>query len=239
MKKKKTIISFTIITLIIGFMLAILYQSVQSYQEKRDTRDIWELREELTKEKQNQSNLLNEIRSIEAKLKKYEHQEKESGEEILRETLAELKKETGLTEVKGPGIIISVEPVEEEILLGKKIEDISPSLLTRLVNELNMYEAEYISIAGERIVNSTVIRDINGETKINGESIGTGPFKVHVIVKDAKKAERLYNHMKVSKSVDEFFVENFRVNISEPNPEVVIPAYSKSIRIKEMQPVKE
>ena len=137
MDKLKQNLSFIVISAVIGFMVAIQFQSVQEPVE-RDTRDIWQLREALLKEKELQSNLLNEIRSIEETLSAYESKRKQSKEQALRDTLQELKKEAGMTEVQKPGIILTVEPVLEEFQLGAPItEGISPELLKRLVNELN------------------------------------------------------------------------------------------------------
>jgi hypothetical protein len=45
--------------------------------------------------------------------------------------------------------------------------------------------------------------------------------------------------MKVSKSTEEFFIENLRLSISKPNPNVTVPAYDNSIRIRYMEPIKE
>ena len=42
-------INFTLITIIIGFMIAVQFQTVKE-PVVRDTRNIWELREALTKE---------------------------------------------------------------------------------------------------------------------------------------------------------------------------------------------
>ncbi len=43
-----------------------------------------------------------------------------------------------------------------------------------------MYEAKYVSIDGKRVINTTVIRDINGETKIDGHTIRVLPIEVKV-----------------------------------------------------------
>ena len=51
---------------VIGFMLAIQFQTVQE-PVVRDTRDVWELREALLKEKELNSNLNTEMRSVEGK----------------------------------------------------------------------------------------------------------------------------------------------------------------------------
>jgi len=236
---KKINASFTLIAVLVGLMIAIQFQTVKKPVE-RDTRDIWQLREALLKEKELQSNLLSEIRSNEEKLAAYESKRKQSKEETLKDTLEELKIEAGVTEITVPGIRLKIEPVIEEIKPGVPVNRVvSPELLKRLLNELNMYEAKYIAIDGKRIINTTVIRDINQETKIDGHAIKSLPIEVIVGVDDNMTAEKLYNRMKVSKSTEEFFIENLKLSISKPNPNVTIPAYDDSIRVRYMEPTKE
>ncbi|MGG1678802.1 DUF881 domain-containing protein [Neobacillus sp. NRS-1170] len=239
MDKQKLSISFTLVAAVVGFMIAIQFQTVKK-PEERDTRDIWQLREALLQEKELQSNLLTEIRSNEEKLSAYESKRKQSKEQALRDTLQELKIEAGLTEVTGPGITLEIEPVVEDIQLGDPVTRVvSPELLKRLLNELNMYEAKYVSIDGQRIINTTVIRDINRETKIDGHSIKSLPIEVKVAVADSNTAEKLYNRMKVSKARDEFFTEGLRLNVSAPIPNIKVPAYDNPIRIRFLEPIKE
>jgi uncharacterized protein YlxW (UPF0749 family) len=224
----------TLITLIIGFMIAVQFQTVQE-PVVRDTRDTQQLREDLLKEKELQLSLIREIQSNEEKLGKYETEMAQSKEKILRDTLNELKEEAGLTETAGPGIVIEIEPLEEELLLGKPIKSITPDLIQLLINELNQYGAENISIQGQRLINSTVIRDINKETKVDGYALNRFPILINITVETNKAAERLYNQMQVSKSADAFFIDNFRLSISEPQAKVVIPAYQDTIRIQNIE----
>ena len=231
-------ISFTVITIIIGFMIAIQFQTVKE-PVVRDTRDIWELREALLKEKEVNSSLLSETRSVEAKLEQYKTEQQSSPEQALKQTLEELRTEVGLTEKTGPGLILTIEPSMEEILLGEKVQNVSPELLERLVNELNLYDAVDISIDGHRLINTSVIRDINGETKVDGNSIKKIPFEVRVLTKDLKAAKDLYSRMQVSRSVEDFFIDNLRVSISKPLEKVVVPPFNDSIRVRFMEPVKE
>src|SRR5690606_9761355 len=136
-----------------------------------------------------------EVRSYEEKIAQYETELNQGKEAILRNTLEELRVEAGLTEVKGYGIILRIEPVIEDLLIGNTVSNVSPDLLKRLVNELNMYEALHISIDNQRVINTTVIRDINGETKIDGHSINKLPFEIKVIAENSHSAEKLYNRM--------------------------------------------
>lgn len=238
MDKRKKRFSFVAIAVIIGFMIAVQFQTVKKPVE-RDTRDIWQLREALLKEKELQTNLLKQIRSNDEKIASYESKKKQSKEETLRNTLQELKVEAGMTPVTGPGIILKIEPVYENIQLGEPVTKIiSPDLLKRLLNDLNMYEAKYVSIDGQRVINTTVIRDINSETKIDGHSIKSLPVEVRVIADNKQIADKLYNRMKGSKSTEEFFIDNLRLSISPPSENITVPAYDNPLHIRFMDPVK-
>ncbi|WP_394232605.1 DUF881 domain-containing protein [Niallia oryzisoli] len=231
---QKRYFSITIITIIIGFMIAVQYQSVKE-PVVRDTRDTSQLREDLVKEKELYLSLIREIRSNEEKLEKYETERSQSKEQILKETLNELKEEAGLSEVEGPGIVINIEHVDEDLLLGKQVSAISPYLIQRLVNELNQYGANQISIAGQRLINSSVIRDINGQTKVDGYSLDSFPIELKVVVENIDAAKKLYNRMEVSSSAEDFFIDNFRLTISEPESGLTIPAYKDSLKIRHME----
>jgi len=230
---QKRYLSMTVITLIIGFMVAVQYQNVKE-PVVRDTRDTSQLREDLVKEKELYLSLIREIRSNEEKLEKYETERSQSKEQILKETLNELKVEAGLFEVEGPGIVINIEHVNEDLLLGKEVSPISTYLINKLVNELNQYGADHISIAGQRLINSSVVRNINGQTKVDGYSLDTLPIEVKIVVDNMKVAEKLYNRMQVSSAAEEFFIDNYRLRISEPKLSITIPAYQESIRIRHM-----
>ncbi len=239
MDRHKKNISFIVISAVVGFMIAIQFQTVKKPVE-RDTRDIWQLREALLKEKELQSSLLTEIRSIEEKLLAYDSERKQSKEQALRDTLDELKVEAGLTAVEGPGITLIAEALMDEFQLGFPIKKgVSPELLKRLLNELNMYGAKYISIDGQRVINTTVIRDINNETKIDGHSLSNLPIEIKVAVDSSATAEKLYNRIKASKATEEFFVENLRLVVNEVGPSITVPAYENPIRIRHLEFVKE
>jgi uncharacterized protein YlxW (UPF0749 family) len=231
-RKKK--INFTVITTIIGFMLAVQFQTTNQ-PVVRDTRDMWELREDLKKEQELQLQLLEEIRVYEETLKSYKQKRLESKEAVLRETVEELRKEAGLTEIRGQGVIVTVEPFYDENYVGPVLQTVSPYLLKRLINELNMYGAEEIAIADQRIINTTVIRDVNGITKVDNYKINSLPLQIKVIAEDA---EKLHNRLKVSTVLEDFAIEGLQLSISQPMNVVVVPPYDDSLHIRYMKAVK-
>lgn len=232
---RKTIWHFTFVSLIIGFMLAVQFQTSQE-PDVRDTRDIWEIRRDLQKEQELHKQLLNEIRKYEETLEKYEQQRSENKGAILRQTVEELKKEAGLTEVVGEGVVLYIEQMYDESYVGPVSDTISADLLRRLINELNMYGAEHISIADQRLVNTTVIRDINGVTKVDSYPLRSFPIEIKVITPDA---EKMYNRLKASTIADDFALENLLLTVSEPQQRVVISPYDGTVRVKQMEAVEE
>ncbi len=226
-------LSFSILTMIFGLMLGIQYQTIKEPIE-RDTRDMWQLREDLKKEQQLQSELLTEIRKYNEIIESHEKENNVNPEKTLKETLTVLQEEAGLTEVTGSGIIITIDQLFSEELLGVEVQGISPELLKRLINELNSYGAQEISIQGRRLINSTVIRDINGQTKMDNFSLHTFPIEIKVI---SNNVDKLYNRMNASTTDEDFAIDNLSLTISEPINQLTVPAYEDTIRVRNMKPV--
>ncbi|ANU10475.1 hypothetical protein A1A1_04097 [Planococcus antarcticus DSM 14505] len=226
--KKRILTRFTAILFIIGLMAAIQYNTINE-PNLRDTRDVWEIRQELAREKQLHSQLLSEIASLEDTLDKYGAAANASPEQALRETAGELRNAAGLSETTGPGIEVFVEPSLEAVAMGLEIAGISPDLLIRLNNEINRYNGLYVSIDGKRIINTTAIRDINGQTTVNTKPLETPPFSIKIISETMEDSEKLYNHLLASRILDDFYIDNLTMTVSEPQNELVIEAYDGAV----------
>lgn len=126
--KKKVISRFTMILFVIGLMTAIQFNTINE-PNSRDTRDVWEIRQELSREKQLHSELLSEIGTLDDTLAKYQEASNDSPEQALKETVEVLRKEAGLTQITGPGLQVHIEPSQEAIITGQNIEtDITGSV---------------------------------------------------------------------------------------------------------------
>lgn len=234
--KKKLSSRFSVILFIIGLMAAVQYNTINE-PDARDTRDIWEIRQELSREMQLHSELLTEIGTVDDTLSKYEDASNESPEQALKETVEDLRSAAGLDEMTGPGIEISIEPSPEAVALGLNIEGIAPDLLIRLVNEINRHNGLYISIDGNRVVNTTAIRDINGTTTVNTVPVQTPPFKIKIVSKTMDDTEKLYNHLMSSRIHDDFYIDNFSVIITEPIDQLTVEAYDKEHNYQQLEKV--
>ncbi|QBK27138.1 DUF881 domain-containing protein [Ureibacillus thermophilus] len=205
-------------------MIAIQYNTVKK-PELRDTRDIWEIRQELSEEKKRHSELLDEIASLKKIKSEYENNNNEELGEVLQSTVEDLRKRAGLTKVTGPGVHLNIQPAEELILSGYKVEPISPDLLIRLVNEIYRYNGLYIEIDGQRVVHITAIRDINGKTTVNSVPISNSNVDIYIITETFEKAEKLHSYLYASTFQDDFYIDNLKLTISPAKEEITIDAY--------------
>lgn len=215
---KKMYRNITIVSFIIGFMLAVQYNTVQNPTE-RNTQDIWEIRQELSEEKEHHSELLSSISDLSNTVNKYEDDDFNNPELLLQETVNELKKFAGILPTSGPGVTLIIEPSQELIQFGYEIKSISPDLLIRLMNEIYRYNAQAIEIDGKRLTYNTAIRDINGKTTINSEAIDKTNIEINIITQTVEQAKKLQNHLLASTFPDEFYIDNllFTVHDAEQN----------------------
>lgn len=224
---KKTIHwKFIFILSLVGFMIAVQYNTMQN-PEVRDTRDIWAIRNELAIEKKLHSELLSEIRDLDRTVVTYKSLNDENTGMALRETVDKLYKQAGLTDIEGAGLTIKVRPSAESVAYGIPITGISPDLLTRLVNELNRFNWLALEIDGKRFTTLSSIRDINGVTTVNGLNVSTPPFTIRIISPAFTDSEKLYNYLAASTITDDFYLDNLILDVSKPTDDVRIRGWQE------------
>ncbi len=233
LRKKKPLLSLTVLMMIFGVMVSIQFNSLQK-PKIRDTRDVWELREDLSASKSKELELLKEIDKYDEMLKKYRNQEDQSKEAQLKQTLKDLKEKAGFTEVTGEGIELEITQLFSKDLTGEEVKNIPPDLLKKLMNEANMYGAKYISINDHRVINTSVIRDINGSTKMDGYSLDGDIVNIKMI---SQQADKLYSRLNVSDIGDLFAQENFSLSISHPKKKIHLKANDGAIQLNELKPL--
>ena len=150
----------------------------QNYEENN-------LRAEVLKYKEKYDNLLKETEKIDVQLQEQIDSATKNNSELeeAKNQINEGNKMIGLTEVTGPGIILTIadSDLESNSVLDPNnflIHDID---LLKVVNELKNAGAEAISINDQRIINMSDIVDIN-ETfiKVNGQRI-LAPYVIKAI----------------------------------------------------------
>ena len=221
---KEIVTRITVVSTIVGFMIAVQYNSIQQ-PTTRDTRDIWEIRQELSVEKKRHSELLSEISDLNKMVKEYENNDTDRQAQALKDTVDNLEQQTGIRSVSGPGVVLKIGPAMELVEFGYAIEPISPDLLIRLVNEIFRYNGLYVEIDGQRIVHTTAIRDINGATTVNGVPIDESEIEIRVITNSYENAEKLYSYLYASSFRDDFYLDNLNLVINEAQSYLTIGEY--------------
>lgn len=175
-KKGKTIVTFTIgiISFILTFIIFMQFKFVQntditSIENMRQD----ELKDELVLWKIKLEEVNVQLTETNKKLLEYKTSIENDAEssKLIEEELQQNKFLMGSTDVYGEGIVIYYEDDTKSVTAAD---------LLNLVNQLNMAEAEAISINEQRIVNSTEIVKVDDHMYINGER-NSGPYVIKAI----------------------------------------------------------
>lgn len=230
MTKYRTLL-FALLLFLIGFLLAVQYTSLAE-PSTRDTRDLWELRNELIQEKRAYSELLGKLEEIDETLEKYDSSETGKEEEVLADTVYLLEKQYGITPLEGKGLRLKVAPSPEVVALGLPIHGISADLLMRFVNDLNRVPNVVIDIDNKRYTTRSAIRDINGVTTVNGLEIKNPPFYIHLITDSEETTEKVYNYLLSSNLIDEFYIDDLTLEIEKLSEPIELKPVALPVRTK-------
>ncbi|HEX3030054.1 MAG TPA: DUF881 domain-containing protein, partial [Clostridia bacterium] len=139
-------ISLAIICIILGLMIAWQYKSIHHNQQVATIENKREedLKDELITEKKTNENLQTKLNELENEIKGYENTQGGNNQIIqnLRSELEKTRMIAGLTDVKGKGLIITIQ--DGDLFL------ISDTELLRLLNELKASGTQAISINAVR-----------------------------------------------------------------------------------------
>lgn len=177
-------IALTLVCIILGVMLAWQYksinynQSVASLQNKR----VDELKDDLIKIQKQKNDLQDKLKTLEKENQTYEKVKAGDSDAArqIQDNLAKARTFAGLTDVKGKGVIVTI---ENNAYLYVEDADIM-----NVINELRASGAQAISVNDERIVAMTEIREAGQYIMINGKQM-VSPYVIKAI-SDPDKLER-------------------------------------------------
>lgn len=215
------VITIGIICILLTSVMFMQFKTVQEIEESGVTamREA-ELREEITTVRDKNKELEQSLEETKKSIEEYKgKQTDEYGTvELLKEDVAKAKLDLGYTNVKGPGLVITLSNGEDAI---------NYSDLLFAINELKFGGAEAISINDNRIVNNSFIANIaNNFIVVNGERL-IGPYVIKVIG-DTKYLESVINIKGGLKDTIESESKGFSY-ITEP--EVIIEKYDNQVEI--------
>jgi len=177
-------IALTTVCILLGIMLSLQFKSVNynealaSYENKR----LDELKTELIKLQEQKSTLQERLKELEEENKVYEKVKAgdSAAAQQIQDNLNKARIFAGLTDVKGKGIIITLD--------NNGYFFVTDSDILNVVNELRAAGAQAISVNEERIVAMTEIREAGQYIMINGKQF-SAPFEIKAIA-DPDSLER-------------------------------------------------
>ena len=189
MQKGKYVMIVTI-SIVCFLLTTIIFMQFKVAQETKETNiDIMqeaELRQQLSNWKTKYEETKKKTEEISNTLETYKKESSSDSktQEALEKELKTLEQALGRTDVEGEGVIISLrEKHQNEFEDDEIYAPIAAEDLIYMVNSLKDAGAEAISINGERIVSTTDIVDIGGNTniKINSNFIRSNDYEIKAI----------------------------------------------------------
>lgn len=201
----------------------------QNYEENN-------LRAEVLKYKERYDNLLKETEKVDQELEAEIEKATQNNSELedARNQIENGNKIIGLSEVTGPGVIITVadSEIDSNSVLNPSDLVVHDRDILKIVNELKNAGAEAISINDQRVILTTSIICGGNIISINGEKIGS-PFEIKAI----GLPETLANLSRPGGYLSS--LEDRKLNVTlKKNNEITIPKYSGVLNFKYLSNVK-
>ena len=231
-KSAKGQFALTIVSLILGLMLAAQFKNVQKVGGNVSIQRTQELTEYIKKLESDNENLLNQINEYKDIISCYENT---SQDETLLNELIRTKSQAGLLPMEGPGVVITVDNLlisgwdgNQQVFQSVHYDD-----LLRLINELNAAGAEAIAINNERVISTTEIRNAGDYIVINTNR-HSAPFEIKAI----GNPDNLEAALKLLGGVVDNLSQILDISI-KTEERITIPKYEGTVNYRYAEPLQE
>lgn len=229
MKNKEFIITITIICFILGLMFTMQIRTVKKNTTTENVRNS-ELQAQYAELKKSYDDMQITLAEKEKILQDYRNAETEEETiELMKQELNNALRDAGLKDVRGQGIIMTVEDSIAEAGADANLNNylVHDEDLLNLVNELKSSGAEAISINDKRIVSMSSIRCAGATILVNDEKVAP-PFVIKAIGDSALLESAITMR---GSYVDILKGWGIRFTITK-DADIFIPKYDKSIQSK-------
>ncbi len=206
------------VSVVLGVMLAVQYRSTLGIEENninlQRAGDLAIQLEEVKKEKGHLEELLKKMRE-------------QGTVDTVKEENLKLRFNAGLTQVKGPGVIVTIDDSNVPIQKGENanLYLIHDEDILRVVNELRAGGAEALSINEQRLIGTSEIRCSGPTITVNGK-IFTPPY----VIKAVGDKKMLTAALNMRGGVVET-LKHWGIQISiEQMQQIIIPPYTGVFR---------
>ena len=242
--KKEYIPIIALICFILCFLITLQVRTIsQSDADILRLKNENELRDEINEWKDLYESATYKIKELENKITEYKSNAstKDKTHALLNEEIEDLKILSGLTELKGSGIIVTLDDTKaiNQIAADAGFYDpnvfvIHDSDILMVINELKAAGAEAISVNGQRITAVTEIRCVGPVIQINGIRL-TAPFKISAIGSPDTLASSLKLRGGIIDSIEQADIDV----MIEKSDSIIVPKLEGVIEYKYATPVEE
>jgi uncharacterized protein YlxW (UPF0749 family) len=172
-----------IVCIILGFVITLQLKSVlHNYGGTEQIQRSDSLLSELNNQKDINADLLEQILQMREEIGSYRNKASESSDyaEVLSEQLSKAELLSGMLDVEGTGVILTLNDSKEKSDQNPENYIIHDDDLRKVVNELFASGAEAVSINGDRLISTSSIRCVGPVILINGNKY-TPPFEIRAI----------------------------------------------------------
>lgn len=227
--KKGSKLMYFIVYIFLGLIITIQYRSIldAKIEKSASALNVDRVRVQLEQEKAIESELKAKIEEYNLKIEEYLRDYIEINDDaklkILWEELNMLKFTSGLTDVEGPGIVLTLNDAVVKNADNPNFSIIHDGDIRRILNELKKAGAQAISINNERIVSISEQVCAGPTIRINKERYSV-PYIINVI----GPSEQLFRAIVESDRIDKMSKDGIVISINKFN-RVLVPKYSKDL----------
>jgi uncharacterized protein YlxW (UPF0749 family) len=238
-RNRKITFILTLISAIIGIMLAVQLQSNMN-PIKKESRSINELRITLQKELEKRKNLLADSSKYDQLLYQYETSMTEGQSiNVMKDELARTRKLAGMVSLEGEGILVKIVDRGADLATSPPADSVDPhgpplvidEDLRWLVNVLLSNGAKAVSINGHRLISTTSIRNVGEDIQVDTKTI-RAPYEIKAL----GEPDVLISGLKLE-GVDSNFQLANKTVVLEKEEKLMIPAFEGTRPIQHMKPV--
>ncbi|MCH5186137.1 MAG: DUF881 domain-containing protein [Oscillospiraceae bacterium] len=238
MKKINTAqISIGIVCMITTYIITCQFGSVKvNNASNPEKMRLEELQSRLTLEREKNEDMLARLVEAQKSLESYRN-EINSGGKVMKSIVEEFNQArvlAGITEVKGEGLVVTLDDGKELNSSGEKFAIVHDSDIRMVLCELSAAGAEAISINGQRIVATSAVRCVGNTVMINDVKIAP-PFEISAI----GNGETLEAAINIKGGVADYLKGWGIVITTKKTGNISIPRYSGVVNMKYAQPVIE
>ncbi|MFZ5965843.1 MAG: DUF881 domain-containing protein [Bacillota bacterium] len=228
-----------ILSILLGFLLSLQIKSVRGDYQYVPLKIVHDYNISLESERKEIENLRSVIRERHNQIIEYEQLKDEGGLfiEKIKEDLAYQKLIGGFTDVRGDGVIVTLNDEVRELYEGENVNNIivhDIDVLT-IINDLKVAGAEAIAINGQRLLSHSEINCAGNTIQINRQRFAQ-PFVIKAIgdpktLEAAINAPGTYAHRLRE-------LELILINVNTVK-DLTIPKYSEELNFRYLNVVEE